>query len=530
MYEEPPTDLTKLRYVLYARKSTEDENRQVRSINDQIKDCRNLAKNLGLKVVAEVTEQKSAKKPNHRPKFTQMLKDISSKKYDAILCWHPDRLCRNMLEGGQIINMLDENVLLDIRFHSHQFSNDANGKMLLGMLFVFSKQYSDDLSAKVSRGVRGNFSEGKSSGSPKFGYDRNEDTGHYEPNEYFDLVKEVWDLREAGASYAQSAKKLVDRGYKRVVGSGKNHRIIKPTSGSMAKMFRDPFYFGILTQANQEVDLREVYNFTPMISEESYKNVQLISRSRTRDIYPKKRMTFYPLRGLVYCGICNSTKYMSPGKNKSHTGTYYLTYRCNNLECNRKPRSFRAKHVFNYLYEVLDNIELTDKTYERYSRRLGSMTDAKIIEIKQDIRSKNVILTNIKSEIESRSLGIIDYDKDSTIFKTNDSKITQLTFEQREIERDLTRLKNQVKNPQSIKVSKSEFLNLVKTASDKMKAGSPVEKDALAQILFLNLRVGNEKVLSHIWKEPFDELVKIIDSNSGGDERTRTSKLLGTCS
>jgi len=85
-----------------------------------------------------------------------MLADIEAKKYDAILCWHPDRLCRNML---------DESVLRDIRFHSHQFSNDANGKMLLGMLFVFSKQYSDDLSAKVGRGMKGNFSEGKSSGS-----------------------------------------------------------------------------------------------------------------------------------------------------------------------------------------------------------------------------------------------------------------------------------------------------------------------------------------------------------------------------
>jgi site-specific DNA recombinase len=95
---------------LYARKSTEDENRQVRSIEDQIRDCIALAEREGLRVVATIKEKKSAKKPGQRPQFTQMLADIG-KKYDAILAWHPDRLCRNMLEGGQIINMLDESVL-----------------------------------------------------------------------------------------------------------------------------------------------------------------------------------------------------------------------------------------------------------------------------------------------------------------------------------------------------------------------------------------------------------------------------------
>ncbi len=188
--QNQPVELTKLRYVLYARKSTEDENRQVRSIEDQIRDCKALAEREGLRIIATIKEKKSAKKPGQRPQFTQMLADIG-KKYDAILSWHPDRLCRNMLEGGQIINMLDENELKDIRFNSHQFSNDANGKMLLGMLFVFSKQYSDDLSAKVSRGVEGNFSEGKSSGTPKWGYDRSEETGLYEPNQHFDTIQQA---------------------------------------------------------------------------------------------------------------------------------------------------------------------------------------------------------------------------------------------------------------------------------------------------------------------------------------------------
>ncbi len=518
--EHTPVDLTKLRYVLYARKSTEDDGRQVRSIGDQIKDCKKLAKELGLHVVDEIIEHKSAKKPDQRPLFTKMLADIKARKYDAIICWHPDRLCRNMLEGGQIINMLDENELVDIRFHSHQFSNDANGKMLLGMLFVFSKQYSDDLSAKVSRGVQGNLLEGKSSGAPKFGYDRDQISGHYVPNEFFDLVKESWSLREAGQSYANITKFLNDNGYQRSTRDAKRQRIIKASENSISNMFRDPFYFGLLVQVNQEVDLRTIYNFVPMISEETYRDVQIMSRGRTKDNYPKKRATFYPLRGMVYCAVCKDNKYMQVGRNRSRSGKSFLTYRCDNKLCDRRPKSFRAKHIFNYLYDLLSDIKMTDEAYERYSKRLNTLTDSKIIDIKQLLRSKNVILTNIKKDIEFRALKIVDYEKGSTIYKTNEQKIAELTSDQLELESEISGLEAKIKNPQQIKVTKEEFLNLLKTASRKMKAGSPVEKDALTRILFLNLRVDNEKVVSHLWREPFSELIQVIESTSGRGDRT----------
>src|SRR3990167_10243766 len=163
-------DFTKLKYVLYTRKSTDDPERQIRSVEDQIIECKQFANRLGIKIIKTVIEKKSAKKPNLRPLFRQMLKDIKEGLYDGILSWNPDRLARNMKEGGEIIDMIDEDIIKDLKFVTHHFTKDANGKMLLGMAFVLSKQYSDDLSQKVSRGVRRNFAEGKSSGTPKHGY------------------------------------------------------------------------------------------------------------------------------------------------------------------------------------------------------------------------------------------------------------------------------------------------------------------------------------------------------------------------
>lgn len=63
-------------------------------------------------------------------------------------------------------------------------------------------------------------------------------------------------------------------------------------------------------------------------------------------------------------------------------------------------------------------------------------------------------------------------------------------------------------------------MNLANQAADKMRAGSPVEKDILARILFLNLTIDNEKTPSFIWREPFASLIMAKNIPFGTDERT----------
>ena len=520
--EDKALDLKKLRYVLYARKSSEDEGKQVRSLDDQIKDCEKLAKQMELNVVATLQEKKSAKKPHQRPVFTQMLQDLIDKKYDAIICWHPDRLSRNMLEGGQLIDMLDDSVLQDVRFHSHQFSNDANGKMLLGMLFVFSKQYSDDLSTKVLRGTRNNFSEGKSSGTPKFGYDRDDTTGFYERNEFFEIVLEAWQRRERGDSLQSVTDFLLEKGYKRITKNKKKTiRAIKPNVNAISKMFRDPFYYGVLLQAKQNVDLRELYDFEPMIDEETFNRVQVLGYGRTKDVHLKKRVEFKPLRGMVYCAVCNDTKYMAVGKNlPRHKKYHVLSYRCDNPDCNRNVKSMRAKFVFESIYTMLEGFKLSDAAYDRYSKEIESYTDTKLISIKESIYSQRGALSHIKKELRERSLDIVSFDKDSVIYRTNEERIGDLTLQQSTLERDIKKLEEKIADPNKIRVTKEEFLNLIKNASTKLKAGSAIEKDVLCRILFLNLRVNDEKVVDYIWREPFASLVKSVELFNGADERT----------
>lgn len=124
-------------YVIYARKSTKGKKknqdgkqveRQERSIPDQIKDCKALAKREGLKVVDILKEEKSARKSANREVFEEMMDEIKSKKsYNAIICWHPDRLGRNMKDAGEIIDLIDRGIIKDLKFSQFSFQRDPNG-------------------------------------------------------------------------------------------------------------------------------------------------------------------------------------------------------------------------------------------------------------------------------------------------------------------------------------------------------------------------------------------------------------------
>lgn len=103
--DEPQIDITKLRYVLYARKSTDDPKRQIRSINDQIDECKLLAERSGMRIVKVLKEEKSAKEPHKRKVFDEMMRGIESGKYDGVVAWNPDRLARNMIEGSHFLTL-----------------------------------------------------------------------------------------------------------------------------------------------------------------------------------------------------------------------------------------------------------------------------------------------------------------------------------------------------------------------------------------------------------------------------------------
>jgi site-specific DNA recombinase len=208
--ENSEATLPASRYVIYARKSTDDPQKQARSIADQIRECEELAQRLNLTVVDDpIVEEISAKKPKRRPGFIKLIKRIESGEINGVIAWHPDRLARNMTEGGDLIQLIDDGKILDMQFVSFPFSNDASGKMLLGISFALSKHYSDKLSTDIRRGLISNLQEGKSAGHYKPGYYRDPNTGFYHRDKKnYDIVEKAWDMKLAGETETNCISKI----------------------------------------------------------------------------------------------------------------------------------------------------------------------------------------------------------------------------------------------------------------------------------------------------------------------------------
>ncbi|MCA9343000.1 recombinase family protein, partial [Candidatus Saccharibacteria bacterium] len=75
------------KYFIYARKSTDVEDKQVLSIEAQITELRKYAKDNQLMIVDTIIEKKSAKVPG-RPKFGSMLARIEAGEASGIISWH----------------------------------------------------------------------------------------------------------------------------------------------------------------------------------------------------------------------------------------------------------------------------------------------------------------------------------------------------------------------------------------------------------------------------------------------------------
>ena len=156
------------KYCIYARKSTDVEDKQVLSIEAQLVELREYAKREGLYITAEYIEKRSAKVTG-RPVFGQLIAEIEQHGGN-ILAWHPDRLARNSVDGGQIIYLLDSGKLGTLKFPSFWFENTSQGKFMLSIAFGQSKYYVDNLSENTKRGLRQKVRRGEYPSIAPIGY------------------------------------------------------------------------------------------------------------------------------------------------------------------------------------------------------------------------------------------------------------------------------------------------------------------------------------------------------------------------
>ena len=307
------------KYILYARKSTDVEDKQVLSIEAQLVELRAYARNENLQIIDELIEKQSAKMPG-RPVFGKMLKRIEAGEASGIIAWHPDRLARNSIDGGQIVYLLDQMRLNSLKFPSLWFENTSQGKFMLSIAFGQSKYYVDNLSENTKRGLRQKVRRGEMPGRAPLGYINDIRTkAVIVDKRRAPFVIEAFELYAKGQSRLQDiADFLSSKG-----GKTKGNKPLK--KDQITKMLTNPFYYGHFRYGGEVFEGKH----TPIISKKLFDDVQKVIDRRKH-----KRTTKYndpkPLCGLLRCGSCNM---MITGENqtkrqKNGNIHHYVYYHC----------------------------------------------------------------------------------------------------------------------------------------------------------------------------------------------------------
>lgn len=537
-------ELSDMNVVMYLRKSSEEEEKQFFSIRDQEKKCLayvealEISEGIKIKIVKKYEERHSAAHSGERKLFNEMLEGVKAGQFDAILAYHPDRLSRNMLEAGILLDMIrpdkgeEVGVLQDLLFPTVAFTNDSGGRLMLAVLFSMATQYSDHLSEVVQRGVDGNLEKGKSSGTPKWGYTRNRVTGYYEPDDNFDLIRHGWGMILDGNSQAAVLDYWRDNDvhYYTVEGANKVSRKVKMEhKNAVSRLFKDPFYYGILVQAGKEVDLRQIpeANFEPMVTEEEYNRVQEIIDSKYQNHRKSKdeNKAFIPFQGMIICKHCGRKLYGY--LNKKRRLVYYghqnkaAKVDCERLQDKSVTNEVRGNIILDEIYKVLDELKVTEKDYKRYLAVAKQYTDDMKNEMIQERRSKLGVLSRYKSEIkeETENYKVLKRDKDTpeVVMKSTMDRLGVLQQDIQRLENDIEELNAKIDVPEKVLLNERDFLNLLKKAPQQMRDYDFVGKDELLKIIFSNLKIDKQNKVTFLCKPEFSHLFKSSNVTSGGD-------------
>jgi DNA invertase Pin-like site-specific DNA recombinase len=222
--------------------------------------------------VAELIEKQSAKTPG-RPLFNDMLARLEAGEAEGILAWHPDRLARNSIDGGQIIYLLDTGKIKTLRFPTFRFESDPQGKFMLSIMFGQSKYYVDSLSENTKRELREKIRRGEFPCQAPIGYLNDYRTKKIiVDRERAPVVKEAFELYATGTATLDRIRAFFGE---RGLVSNTGHPFI---CAYISKMLSNPFYYGHFRYKG------EIYQgiHEPLISKATFDKVAAVLNRRWR--------------------------------------------------------------------------------------------------------------------------------------------------------------------------------------------------------------------------------------------------------
>src|SRR3990167_7242921 len=507
-----------MKYIAYCRKSREEKDKQILSIQAQIAELKEYAKREHLEITEFIEEEKTAKIPG-REKFAEVLKKIEKGQASGIIAWHPDRLARNSIDGGKIIYLLDTGKLKDLKFPTSWFENTPQGKFMLNIAFGQSKYYVDNLSENVKRGLRQKIRNGVYPGKAPDGYINNPKTRgiDVEP-EKLKAIKKAFELfAEGNKTFTDIAIFLHKFNLKRK--NGKPLHI-----NEIRRILANRFYVGIMEYNG------EYYEGTHkvIISKELFQQVQ--KQLEFKDRHKKRRYNF-AFMGLMKCGECGASITAESHK-KFYKGTNrtaeYVYYRCTKKlkPCNQPYIS--EPELETQFRKAIDDVALPEIWANDWYKWLDEDEKLEAVTIHDNIEKLEQELKDLDIKLNKLLDGYLEGIIDPDSYKTKKNEFFE---EKLKISEDLEQIK------QNGSSWLEPFRNFIGSALLCAKIARA--KNTSEEIAFFGKTVGSNFFLTNrqlavSYKKGFAELcapqsaqsqsrLTFADSLSVGDERIELS-------
>ena len=386
--------MNQLRYILYARKSSEEDDRQSLSIPAQIRSLKD--KFHDINIVAVLEESQSAFDPG-RPVFNRVIELLENGEADCILSWHPDRLSRNEVDASRITYAVRRGIIKDLKFGTYMFDNSPSGIMMLQTMLSQSQYYSAKLSVDVKRGNEQQRKNGWLTYRAMPGYlnarnPNNPDQGIIVVDEdRYALVRKMWDYLLTGNYSVPMIEKIANEewGYRspkrRNSGDAPMHR------NTLYKMFTNIRYTGLIPVPNKP-EQYEKATYPAMISMEEYDTAQVILGRQGKPRKPISKEFTY--RGFLFCKECGCqiTAQDKFKKLKNGKVLHYVYYHCTRKRPCENRKTVEEKNIADQLYALLDKYTIHPLFEEWALEAMKEMNagEAKEREVTENTQFKNL--------------------------------------------------------------------------------------------------------------------------------------------
>ncbi len=486
------------KYFIYTRKSSDETNKQVQSLETQERLCFELAKNNNLTVVDILKESRSAMDDGNRPVFDLLIERIKKGDANAVIIVDIDRLARNLVEAGFLYKLMETGFLKEIKTLSKTFSDTAD-LFYMGFEFLRATQYSRDLSVKVKRGVQTKLLKGEYPSYAPIGYVNINRKIYPDPIRSV-YIKKAYELY-ATNTYSEKAVTniLFEEGFKTRVG---NKKVVKAV---IHRILTDPVYRGDIKRSGM------IYEgiHEGIVSRELFERVQNVLKGKNR---AKKRTHDFLYRGYLTCAIC--------GCNITATqkGDKYKYYYCTNGKglCSEH-KDYMAETDIQDLValsftDIIKDKKLADLSLETYGKELLEQGGSQIT-IKHNLESQ---FKNIDTKLSNLLDAFIDNSIDKA---TYNNKQNTLKSEKLLIQEQLAKLPKETPQTtlEKLKTLKEYCYDLPNMF---IEGEEPVKSDLLKSVLW-KMSIQNKQIASVQYNLPYQRLAEASKSGDLNNWRRR---------